>query len=244
MQNCVINSELLRIAKTAVSRMPKQSFMDAAALGAATGGAQPGAAPPGAPPQPPLPGMSLGGMPPDPAAAGGAPPMDPATGGMPPDPMAGGSMPPPDPMAGGAMVTPDMVKQMIQDAMSQNGGGGGGMASPKKKIDVNTEMYQIKKILVLMASAMGMQLPPTILLGDPAEEPTPPPTSDPAASSGAPAPPSIIPPIDPMAAAGPGMEAPGGAPKQGSFAWVGHENMSKLSQLAAATRAIRAAGRG
>lgn len=110
----------------------------------------------------------------DPAAmGGGAPPMDPTAmgGGMPPmDPAAMGGAPPAP-----SGVTEDQVRQIVQQAVGAAGGGGKGAGPVKPKIDVPTEIYQIKKILVMMAQEMGLSIPPTLLLGDPAQDPSIPP---------------------------------------------------------------------
>lgn len=114
---------------------------------------------------------SMGG---DPAAAGGAPPMDPAmAGGAPMDPaMAGGDpaamggAPPADPMA---EIQP-MIDQAVQAAMAAQGGGAaGGGAGPaiKPKIDVNVELMQIKKLLARIADAMGVQIPAAEMVATP-----------------------------------------------------------------------------
>ena len=101
------------------------------------------------------------------AAAGGAPPMDPAAGGAPPmDPMAAGGAPPMDPAAGGAPPTDPMaalgpmIQQAVQQAMASSGGGPQG-AGPgiKPKIDVNVEIMQMKKMLAKVMDAMGIHMP-------------------------------------------------------------------------------------
>lgn len=162
-----------------------------------------------------------GGMPPggDPAAMGGDPA---AGGGMPPpgmDPAAAGGMPPPasgSPTGDvGGGLTEQRVMEMIQQA---SGGAGAGMGpGGKKKVDVNTEIYQIKRILVKLLSTLGVQVEPDMLLGDPAEDPRTPPgeaASDPASSAAQPgALESAIKPIDAMQGASPQL-AQGGGEKQ------------------------------
>lgn len=110
---------------------------------------------------------SMGG---DPAAAGGAPPMDPAMAGGDPamaggDPAAMGGAPPMDPMA---QIQP-MIDQAVQAAMAAGGGAAGGGAGPaiKPKIDVNVELMQIKKLLARIADAMGVQIPAAEMVATP-----------------------------------------------------------------------------
>lgn len=140
-----INPELLKLARANV----KQAFVPA---GDPSMGGDPAAA-------------AAGGAPPmDPAAAGGAPPMDPAAaGGAPPmDPMAAGGG---DPLA---MLQP-MIQQAVQQAMAASGGGAGGGAGGglKPKIDVNVEIMQIKKLLAKLCDAMGVQIPAQDMVATP-----------------------------------------------------------------------------
>ena len=109
---------------------------------------------------------SMGG---DPAAAGGAPPMDPAAGGAPPmDPAAAGGAP----HAGGdpmAAIMP-MIQQAVQQAMATQGGGSGpqtGGPGIKPKIDVNVEIMQMKKMLAKMMDAMGIHMPVADMVATP-----------------------------------------------------------------------------
>ena len=105
----------------------------------------------------------------DPAAMGGAPPMDPMAGGDPAamggDPAAMGGAPPMDPMAG---LQP-MIEQAVQAAMAAQGGGAAGGVGPaiKPKIDVNVELMQIKKLLARLADAMGVQIPAAEMVATP-----------------------------------------------------------------------------
>lgn len=150
-----------------------------------------------------------GGAPPmDPMAAGGAPPMGPA-GAPPMDPAAAGGMPPVgDPAAG---LTEERVMQMIQQAVGGGAGGAGGMMAGKKKVDVNTEIYHIKKLLAIMMEHLGIEVPPTALLGDPAEDPQASPeevANDPASAGASPE--SAIKPIEALQGASPQMAAAGG----------------------------------
>jgi hypothetical protein len=177
----------------------------------------------------------------DPSQGGG----DPSQGGG--DPSQGGAPPPGGGGAPGAAdvnaqlqaqaanapqgLTEDRVMQMIQ-AAQQGGGMGGGAGGagamgpngmPKKKVDVNTEIYQIKKLLVYMLQTQGVTVPPEMLLGDPADDPQADPNQaaqDPASAGAAPGvQQSSIPPIKPMGGASPALAAGGGggAQKQSQF---------------------------
>lgn len=121
---------------------------------------------------------SMGG---DPAAAGGAPPMDPAMAGGDPammggDPAAAGGAPPMDPAAAGqdpmAALQP-MIQAAVQEAMAGMGGGGGapggapGEAAIKPKIDINIEVMQMKKLLAKLCDAMGVQIPAAEMVATP-----------------------------------------------------------------------------
>jgi len=113
---------------------------------------------------------SMGG---DPAAMGGAPPMDPAMAGG--DPAAMGGAPPMDPAMGGAppqdpmAAIQPMIDQAVQAAMAAQGGGAAGGTGPaiKPKIDVNVELMQIKKLLARIADAMGVQIPAAEMVATP-----------------------------------------------------------------------------
>lgn len=229
--------ELLKIARERVAAQnvaEKRGFVDPAAAAGAAGGMPPGGAPPADPmagAMPPMPGMgadpaAMGG---DPAAMGG----DPAAMGMGADPAAG--------------LTEERVMQMIQEAGAGGSGGAGGTGEvgpdgqPKpKKVDVNTEIYHVKKLLVYLLENLGLDVPPTMLLGDPAEDPqsTPEQISGDPASAGA-SPQSAIAPIQALqgasqslasgggAEAGGGGEAPKVAADQGLLALAG-EAAAKL----------------
>lgn len=198
----IFNPELLKFARQHVQEA-KRAFIDPAMAGGGGGGAAGAAgADPMAAPMPPMPAMGM-----DPAAAGGAPPGgDPAAGGAPPIPDAGAP-------AGGDSVSRaefDMLMQKVDQALA--GGGAGAGKGEKMKVDVNTEIYHIKKLLTQIAGELGMKIPPQMLLGDPAMDPEVPPeqaAQDPhsvAASQG-----SAIGPIEPVGAASPALAAGGGA---------------------------------
>jgi hypothetical protein len=91
-------------------------------------------------------------------------------------------------------------------------------APAKMKVDVNTELYHIKRMLVYLLQSMGQSVPPDMLLGDPAEDPYAEPgkaQNDPASAAASPgAMESAIKPIDPMQGASPAMAQGGGQPKQ------------------------------
>jgi hypothetical protein len=194
MPNTVFNLQLLQ---TAHDQLEKAAFVDAAMAGGAAGGGEGGAAPTASPmagPMPPMPAMGPG----DPAAA--APPAAPG-------------------------VTPEAVQQMIQQAMAGGAAGGAagaaGAPGQKKKVDVNTEVYQIKKLLVYIMQNMGLSIPPDTLLGDPADDPHIDPNQaaqDPASAAAAPgAMESSIKPMAPMGGASPEMaQAVGGAAEKTS----------------------------
>ena len=148
-----INRELLRNARAAVQ---KQAFV---AAGDPAMGGDPAAAAGGAPPM-------------DPAMAGGAAPMDPAMagGGAPMDPAMAGGAPPQDPMA---MIQP-MIDQAVQAAMAGGGGGGAAGAAPKaKKFDpeeLDRRMYAMDMNIAKIADALGVQLSPSDVVKPPAGE--------------------------------------------------------------------------
>lgn len=113
---------------------------------------------------------SLGG---DPAAAGGAPPMDPAMAGG--DPAMAGGAPPADPAAAGggdpmAALQP-MIQAAVREAMAGMGAGAGGAANGeaaiKPKIDINVEVMQMKKLLAKLCDAMGVQIPAAEMVATP-----------------------------------------------------------------------------
>jgi hypothetical protein len=202
MSDSVFNPELLKYARELAAKAAgsKTGFVDPAMAGGG-GGAPPGGDPmaaggaaPMAGPMPPMPPM--GG---DPAAAGG-------------DPMAAGGG---DPMAD---LQP-MIQQAVQQAMAAQGGGAGGGGGEKMKVDVNTEVYHIKKLLTRIAGELGITIDPQMLLGDPAMDPEVPPeqaAQDPqsvAAGQG-----SSISGIAPIQGASPALAAAGGAAGGGEAA--------------------------
>ena len=208
----------------------------------------------------------------DPSQGGGAPP----PGG---DPSQGGGAPPPGADPAGDLstqlqaqaanqpppgLTEDRVMQMIQGAMQGGGGGmgaGGGAGQqmgpngmPKKKVDVNTEIYQIKKLLIYQLQSQGVTVPPEMLLGDPADDPQAAPgeaAQDPASAGAAPGTQqSSIPPLKPMGGASPALAAAaggGGGQKQSQFLNRGTpiapsflETVNRASSLSALIRAANA----
>jgi len=171
---------------------------------------------------------SMGGAPPgDPAAGGGDPAMmggDPSMGGgAPPDPSAGGGggAPPSDPRI-------DQLMQMMQQMQQQQqaggaaGGAGGAGGALKPKIDVNSVLLQILKILARIADQLGVKIPASEMvitqqdqmsLANATQSGQPLPGMDPTAGGGGGA--GVIggiPPISPMQGAG----TPGGE-KTGSY---------------------------
>lgn len=184
--------ELLKIARQRVAvqaEAEKTGFVDPAMAG----GAPPGGAPPSGDPM-------AGAMPPMPAMGG-----DPAAMGGDPAAMGG------DPAAG---LTEQHVQMMIQQALGGGGAGAGGAgmgAEGKKKVDVNTEIYHIKKMLALLLEQLGIEMPPSMLLGDPVDDPqsTPEQVANDPASAGA-SPQSAIGPIQALQGASPALAAGGG----------------------------------
>ncbi len=173
-----VNPELLKMARQNI----KQAFV---AAGDPAMGADPAAAA-GAPPMDPaMAGMdpAMAGM--DPAMAGGAPPMDPAmAGGMPDPSMAGGAMGG-DPLA----ALQPMIDQAVQTAVAAQGGGsGGGGGAKAPKIDIGSELKDLKQQQAKIMDALGLTMTPSEVYGDAEED---------------------APPQDPMAA--PAPEAAGGA---------------------------------
>lgn len=146
---------------------------------------------------------------------------------------------------GGGALTEDRVLQLIQQSQ-QAGMAGGGMAGgmaggagamgpggkPKMKIDVNTEIYHVKRLLVGLYNALGLSVPADTLLGDPAEDPyatMQEAQQDPASAAAAPgALESSIKPIQPIRGAAP-QAAGGGA--QGAGAAGGGGGSEKTSSL-------------
>ena len=114
----------------------------------------------------------MGGAPPmDPSMMGGAPPMDPAMmGGAPPmDPsMMGGAPPAPAPGGGGDDIR-QLIRQEIQQAMSQTMAGGDAAKAKGKgagKIDpaqMIEYMDRQQKLLINLYESLGLNLPYNIL---------------------------------------------------------------------------------
>ena len=133
--------------------------------------------------QPPDPSGGAGGAPPDPSMGGGAPPMDPSMGGGAPpmDPSAGGAPPPPPGGGGGDLLSTIMMKldqmtQSLQMAPQNQQGPGGAPGAPGKPgkpdlLAMSQDIFQIKKILFMIANAMSIEIPPEILDG-PNRDPT------------------------------------------------------------------------
>lgn len=202
----IFNAELIKFARDTVARqaaIEKGAFTDTAAL-AGGGGAPPGADPmAGA--MPPMPPMG-----PDPAAGGAPPPGDPMAGGAPPPPIA-------DPAAagGGGGMTPEDVKMIVEQVMAAGGGAAGGKGD-KMKVDVNTEIYQLKKMMTMLFNNLGIEVPANMLLGDPAQDPSIPASDaakDPASAAAAQG--SAISPIAGIEGASPALAGGGGAPPMG-----------------------------
>jgi hypothetical protein len=202
MKRTIFNPQLLDLAHQVA--LTKHSFVDPAmASGAA----------------PPMDPMMAGG-----AAGGGAMPMDPMAGAMPPMPAMGA-----DPAAaaaggeavagGGGGLTPDDVKQIVQSVLSEQGGAGAGAGGaegangkPKMKIDINNEIYQLKKMMVQLLNALDQPIPADLLLGDPAQDPTisqEEAAKDPLSAAAGPGTQSAISPIQPMQGASPDMASAG-----------------------------------
>lgn len=163
-----------------------------------------------------------GGMPPggpmpggDPAQQAGAPAGGPPPG-MSPDPAAGQAGPPPDastPSPADAKI--DQLTQMMQQlvqAQAQGGAGPGGKPNtaslkfePQHFHQVVHDISNIKSVLTQMADQLGLQVPASELLSQPAPGQTPPPGTgqDPAQAAAG----------GPPAAPG-GAQPPGGAVAQ------------------------------
>ena len=183
------------------------------------------------------PAMAGGGG--DPAAMGGMPPPtgDPMAGAMPPMPGMGA-----DPMAGGSAMGPGGMEERLAKLEAAGGGmaAGGDEAGKKPKVDVNTEIYHIKKMLAKLLSTLGVQMDATDMLGDPAEDPEVPPeeaAQDPHSSASQQ---SSIGGIDPIQGASPAMAMggggmPGGAPKAAS---AGRTTLRNMTDKAAALASV------
>lgn len=201
----IINLQLLHMAREKVAQArnhDKVGFVDpATATGGGAGGAA-GGTDPMAGAMPPMPAMG-------PGAEGGTDPT--AAGG---DPAAAGG----DPMADIQPMIQAAVTQAVSQAMATQGGGGGAGGSAggeKMKVDVNTEIYHIKKMLTKLLGALDIQLEPEMLNGDPAMDPAVPQSEaakDPhsAAAAQTAGVSSAIGPIDPIQGASPELAAGGG----------------------------------
>lgn len=197
MSESIFNPELLAIARdqavkaagTPVSPVltsvfGKEAFVDPATAGAADMAA-------------------MGG-----AAGGAPPPMDPMAAG----PMAG-PMPPMPEMGVGAEsgLGPGSVEERL--AKLEAGGGGAAVgedAAKKPKVDVNTEIYHLKKMMAKLLNALGIQMDATDMLGDPAEDPEVPPGEAAQDPHSAASQTSSISPIQPVEGASLGLAAAGG----------------------------------
>ncbi len=136
---------LLALAREAQEVFHKDAFIpagDPSMGGAPTGGAPPGGAPPGMPP---------GGAPMDPSMMGGAPPMDPAE--------AGGGGGAPEGAPGGAEVMMQQILQKLNTIGPAGAGGAGGAGGIKPKIDLNSVLLLILKLLARIADALGVNIP-------------------------------------------------------------------------------------
>jgi len=136
--NTIFNPALLTLVKELHN---KAAFVDPAmaAGGMPADPAMAGGAPPGMPMDPAM----MGGMPPmDPSMMGGMPPMDPAmAAGAPMDPSMGGMPPAPSgaPAGAAAGLTEERVRQIIQEAMGGAGGakGSDGASGAKKPTKID-----------------------------------------------------------------------------------------------------------
>jgi len=224
----LFNTELLHIARDQVSKaasLNKGAFVPAgpAAEGAPMADPMAGA-------MPPMPGIAPG----DPAAMAAADPaamaaVDPAAAGSPAGDVGGS-------------VTETRVQQMIQQALQQGGAGG----PAKKKVDLNTEVYHIKRMLVQLLQSLGQQVDPSMLLGDPAEDPYASPeeaAGDPASAAAQPgAMQSAIKPPEPIQPASPELAQGESQKKAASLRspGVGISYPSRLPQMRDKAAALRA----
>ena len=182
MTQSVLSPKMDELAKIADSVLIKKAAVDAATL-AGGGGAG------GAPPMDPA--MAMAGM--DPAMMGG-------------DPAAMGG----DPAAGGAPPGPDPMEQRLAalEAQLAAGGGGAGVEQIKPKIDTDSVLLSVQKMVAKLMDTMGVQMPPQDMVADSADltqmaaNPT---GADPTAGGG-----SAIAPIDPMQGASPALAGGGG----------------------------------
>jgi hypothetical protein len=118
-----------------------------------------------------------------------------------------------DPMAGGGLG-PGVEERLAKIEAGLGGGGaeGAGGEMKKPKVDVNTEIYHIKKMLAKMLTTLGIQMDATDMLGDPAEDPEVPPEEAAQDPHSAASQQSSIAPISPIEGASPAMGGAMGAP--------------------------------
>lgn len=69
--------------------------------------------------------------------------------------------------AGAAPITEEQIRRIVQEAISQGGTvpAGQGAASARRKVDIGTELFQIKRLLALIIDALGLAVPADTLLG-------------------------------------------------------------------------------
>jgi hypothetical protein len=144
-----------------------------------------------------------------------------------------------DPAAG---LTEERVLQLIQENAGGGAAGAGVDPAAKKKVDVNTEIYHIKKLLVHLMQTLGVEIEPTMLLGDPAEDPQAAPeevAADPASAGAAPE--SAIQPIQALQGASQALAGGGGAPPQPEPKAASYkpDGLLSVAARAAAERRIR-----
>lgn len=179
-----MNEELLRLVKQSAAELvrSKQAVVPA--------GGPPGMDPAAAGGAPP-PGM-------DPAAMGGAPPpgMDPAAaaGGAPPpggDPTMGATDPALAAAGGGPQ---DMIRQIVQQVLAEQGGGKPGMGAKGGKPDVAVELQRLNEnfhklgvLVTQLAKKQGVEVTPAMLFGQPPD------TVDPALAAASAEPMSMTP---------------------------------------------------
>jgi len=221
-QSTIFNPELVGIAKHQVEKAAGQRPTPPVLAPAKQGFVDP---------------MAAGGAGGDPMAAGMAPPAGaPMASAMPPMPAMGG-----DPMAGGSAMGPGGVEERLAKLEAGGAGAAGEDGMKKPKVDVNTEIYHIKKMLAKLLSSLGVQMDATDMLGDPAEDPEVPPEEAAQDPHSAGSQQSSIGAIDPIGGASPAMMAGGGggAPPTGApkAASAGLQTMTnKAAALASVLR--------
>ncbi len=168
----------------------KQSFVDPATMGA--GGGDPAAG-----------GMDPAAMGMDPAAMG----MDPAAAAM-GDPAAGAApMPAPPPAEGGGGMETRLAAIEQQLSALAAGGGGAAAGGIKPKVDTDSVLLSLQKMVAKLLDANNIQMPAQDMvadandLGQMAADPS---AGNPAAGA---APSSAIPPVEAMAPAMPAAKA-------------------------------------